>query len=73
MIESAIPKRPPLLPCLSVVVPAYNEEQRLPTTLEKVAAFLRENVDGPSEVLVVNDGSTNGTGFSLKAFADLRI
>ena len=73
MIELAIPKRPPLLPSLSVVVPAYNEEQRLPTTLEKVAAFLRENVDGRSEVLVVNDGSTDGTGFSLKAFADLGI
>ncbi len=72
MIESAIPKRP-LVPSLSVVVPAYNEEQRLPTTLEKVTAFLRENVDGPSEVLVVNDGSSDDTGFSLKAFADLGI
>ncbi len=73
MIESAIPKRPPCFPPFPFVVPAGNEEQRLPTTLEKVAAFLRENVDGPSEVLVVNDGSTDGTGFSLKAFADLGI
>ena len=50
-----------MLPSLSVVVPAYNEQQRLPSTLDKVAAFLRDNVDGPSEVLVVNDGSTDGT------------
>jgi len=50
-----------LLPPLSVVIPAYNEQERLPASLEKVAAFLNEQVDGPSEILVVDDGSTDGT------------
>jgi len=50
-----------LLPPLSVVIPAYNEQERLPASLEKVAAFLNEQIDGPSEILVVDDGSTDGT------------
>lgn len=50
-----------MLPPLSVVIPAYNEQERLPASLDKVAAFLNEQVDGPSEILVVDDGSTDGT------------
>ena len=50
-----------MLPPLSVVIPAYNEQQRLPASLRKVAGFLGAHVDGPCEILVVNDGSTDGT------------
>jgi len=50
-----------LLPSLSVVIPAYNEESRLPASLEKVARYLKENVQQPSEILVVNDGSSDDT------------
>ncbi len=47
---------------LSVVVPAYNEERRLPATLERVAAFLADRRDLlPAELVVVDDGSTDGT------------
>lgn len=46
---------------LSVVIPAYNEEARLPPTLERVAAFLREQYEQATEVVVVNDGSKDGT------------
>ena len=47
-------------PALSIVIPAYNEEQRLPPTLEKIAAWVRaKNLS--AEVLVVDDGSTDGT------------
>lgn len=45
---------------LSVVIPAYNEQRRLPSTLEKLlapAALARE----PFELIVVDDGSTDGT------------
>jgi dolichyl-phosphate beta-glucosyltransferase len=45
---------------LSVVIPAFNEEQRLPGTLEKVVAYLSER-DYESEVVVVDDGSTDRT------------
>ncbi|MBF6613774.1 MAG: glycosyltransferase family 2 protein [Chloroflexi bacterium] len=45
---------------LSVVVPAYNEAARLPSTLAKVMAYL-ERCEHPYEVLVVDDGSADKT------------
>jgi dolichyl-phosphate beta-glucosyltransferase len=47
-------------PHLSVIIPAYNEEDRLPGTLEDVLRYLSRQTY-LSEVLVVNDGSTDGT------------
>ncbi|MFJ3308543.1 glycosyltransferase [Streptomyces sp. NPDC086549] len=48
---------------LSVVVPAYNEEQRLGPTLDAVTAYLSETEGrwGEWEVIVADDGSTDGT------------
>jgi len=46
---------------LSVIIPAYNEAERLPITLIDVDKKLQE-MDLPSyEILVVDDGSTDGT------------
>lgn len=45
---------------LSIVIPAHNEENRLPGTLEQVFAFL-EKQDYPAEVLVVENGSADRT------------
>ncbi len=47
---------------LSVVIPSYNEEKRLPPSLERVAEYLRRQPDRRSEILVVNDGSSDRTG-----------
>lgn len=47
---------------LSVVVPAYNEEARLGPTLDGIVRHLSADGDGTTwEVLVVDDGSTDGT------------
>jgi glycosyltransferase involved in cell wall biosynthesis len=47
-------------PHLSVVVPSFNEEARLPASLRRIASYMREHeVDW--EVIVVDDGSTDGT------------
>jgi glycosyltransferase involved in cell wall biosynthesis len=47
-------------PRLSIVIPAYNEERRLPLTLERIAAWIRaQRLD--AEILVVDDGSADGT------------
>lgn len=46
---------------LSVVIPAYNEERRLGTTLDAVDAYLRKQ-SFSYEVLVVSDGSEDRTG-----------
>lgn len=45
---------------LTIVVPAYNEERRLPATLVRIAEYVASrSLD--AEVLVVDDGSTDGT------------
>jgi len=47
-------------PKLSVVVPAYNEEKRLPASLRSIDEFLdRQNYQ--SEIIVVDDGSEDRT------------
>jgi len=45
---------------LSIVIPAFNEECRLEASLEKLDAFI-ENADWNAEIIVVDDGSTDGT------------
>lgn len=45
---------------LSVVIPAYNEEKRLPQTLDSVLDFLKQQ-PYRSEVIVSDDGSTDKT------------
>jgi dolichyl-phosphate beta-glucosyltransferase len=49
-----------MAPRLSVVVPAYNEAARIGPTLDRLCAF-GESVPGGMEILVVDDGSTDGT------------
>jgi dolichyl-phosphate beta-glucosyltransferase len=49
------------LPALSIVIPAYNEQNRLPETLGRLASFLDHPSKGQAEVLVVDDGSFDGT------------
>ncbi len=48
------------VPYLSVVVPAYNEESRLPDSLAKIGAFL-DSQPFASELIVVDDGSSDRT------------
>jgi dolichyl-phosphate beta-glucosyltransferase len=45
---------------LSVIIPAYNEEKRLPRTLAEIDKYLRRQ-DYDYEILVVNDGSRDKT------------
>jgi glycosyltransferase involved in cell wall biosynthesis len=45
---------------LSFIVPAYNEELELPSTLSAIHAAARANAD-PYEIIVVNDASTDAT------------
>lgn len=41
-------------------LPAYNEERALPAVLDKIQ-YVRESIENPLEVIVINDGSTDGT------------
>ena len=47
-------------PDLSLVVPVYNEEGRLPATLDRLVAFVGEQRLS-LEVVIADDGSTDGT------------
>jgi dolichyl-phosphate beta-glucosyltransferase len=46
---------------LTILIPAYNEAQRIVSTLESALEWARARLDA-HEVLVVDDGSTDGTG-----------
>lgn len=50
----------PVEPFLSIVIPAYNEEQRLPDTLTRLHAYCAQQ-PFEVEVLVMDDGSQDGT------------
>lgn len=55
-------------PFLSLIVPAFNEEQRLPDSLAKIDAFIRAQPYS-TEVLVSENGSTDQTLQVAQAFA----
>jgi len=57
------------LPTLSIVIPAYNEEARLPVTLARVLDYLQRSPWTPAEVLVVDDGSQDATAAVAEEFA----
>ncbi len=52
----------------SIVIPAYNEGQRLGATLDKVLGYVREQ-GWNAEVVVVNDGSHDNTAELVRSFA----
>ena len=54
---------------LSIVIPAFNEELRLPASLERIAAYLKNN-NREAEVLVVDDGSRDRTAAVAESFRD---
>jgi dolichyl-phosphate beta-glucosyltransferase len=55
-------------PLLSIIIPAHNEGNRLPQTLEQVFAFLKTQHD-TAEVIVIENGSTDQTLEVARDFA----
>jgi glycosyltransferase involved in cell wall biosynthesis len=55
-------------PKYSIIIPAYNENARIPATLEAVLACVRAQ-QWSVEVIVVNDGSTDNTAGIVREFA----
>jgi dolichyl-phosphate beta-glucosyltransferase len=54
-------------PDLSIIIPSFNEELRLPATLDRIAAYL-QTYGGTAEVLVVDDGSKDRTASVAESF-----
>jgi glycosyltransferase involved in cell wall biosynthesis len=55
-------------PLLSLIIPAYNEGERLPETLPGVTAFVQAQPFG-CEVIIVNNNSTDNTRQVAESFA----
>jgi dolichyl-phosphate beta-glucosyltransferase len=67
-------ERPPVNGSLSVVIPAYNEEARLPGTLKRIAAYLDGRwAQDCREILVVDDGSRDNTADTAARFPGIRV
>ena len=62
------------MPTLSLVIPAYNEEERLPVLLDELADSAAESVARSGyelrETLIVDDGSSDRTSEVLRAAAE---
>jgi len=55
------------MPYLSVIIPAFNEERRLPPTLQSIHEYLMQR--GVSfEILIIDDGSTDHTIETVQEF-----
>jgi len=52
-------------PSISIVIAARNEAERLPA---RVANLLEQNYPGPSEIVIVSDGSTDAPARALASF-----
>jgi len=53
---------------LSVVVPAFNEARRIGRTIERLQQYLR-TLPEPTEIIIVDDGSRDGTAAIVSAHA----
>lgn len=56
------------LPAISIVIPAYNEAERLGPTLDRVLAFAHES-GWNAEIIVVDDGSRDDTAEIVRSYA----
>lgn len=54
---------------ISVVIPLYNKEKQIAKTLQAVLDQTYKNY----EIIIVNDGSTDGSVSIVKSFSDSRI
>ncbi len=62
----------PFAPSLTIVIPAYNERDNLPRVVGDALVFARERCRA-CEVLVVDDGSTDGSDAVLAGMRDERL
>ena len=53
---------------MSIIIPAYNEEENIETTAEVIGGIMKENnID--CEILFVDDGSRDGTWELIESIA----
>ncbi len=55
---------------LSIIIPAYNEEERLPVCLDEIFEYFGKNQGINYEIIVVNDGSKDSTSDVVLKYTD---
>ena len=70
MFINTVSKTTPDTPQLSIVIPAYNEAESLPILLEQIQVVLKTHAYHRAEVIVINDGSMDGTAEVLDALLE---
>ena len=58
---------------LSIIIPAYNEELFIGTLLDTILAVDTESLGFQKEIIVVNDGSKDGTADSVRRFSSVKL
>lgn len=59
------------MPFVSIIIPAFNEEKRLESTLNRVTEYFSTSAQWKTfEVLVVDDGSTDGTAALVRRWEE---
>lgn len=56
---------------LSIIMPAYNEEQRIGKTLKDYGSFFSSHLKGKNEILVIVNGSSDKTFYIAQKFSKL--
>ena len=56
----------------SIIMPAYNEERSIRSALEGLKDYLRKK-EYQTEIIVINDGSTDQTGKILKEIKEIKL
>ena len=57
---------------LSIIVPAYNEENNIEILIKKLIELDFSNLNFDKEIIVINDGSTDRTGEIIDSFKDIK-
>ncbi len=55
---------------LTIIIPCFNEEKRLPGTLKKISTYIKEK-NFEATILVIDDGSTDKTAYIAKKKAQV--
>lgn len=58
---------------ISIVVPAHNEEKNIAGVVTGLQKFIKNSPEHEFEIIVVNDGSTDGTGHILSQIQGIKL
>jgi dolichol-phosphate mannosyltransferase len=61
------------MPLLSIVIPAYNEAAFIGELLTRILAVDTESLGFQKEIIVIDDGSADGTGEIARSFSGVRV